>query len=211
MRTLLLTSSGTSSKQIVKEIKKILPKTSSQSKIAFITTTSKPNQNRSYIDRDIKVLQELGCQVVELDIEGKTEDELRMILSNVDAIFVEGGNTFYLLKQVKATGFDKVIKELINKGVIYIGSSAGSYIACPTIEMSTWKKPAKKRYGLTDLTALNLVPFLILAHYKPEYKPYIKEGIKKVKYPVKIITDEQAILVKDDRVELVGKGKEIKI
>jgi len=130
---------------------------------------------------------------------------------NKDIIWVRGGNTFFLLKHVKESGFDKVVKKLVNKGKIYVGTSAGTYIACPTIEMAHWKRQDLNLVNLKSLKALNLVPFLIFAHYTPKYKKEVKEGIKKSKYPVKIINDDQAILIQDKKVKLIGKGKEIKI
>ncbi|MFA4880714.1 MAG: Type 1 glutamine amidotransferase-like domain-containing protein [Candidatus Doudnabacteria bacterium] len=133
------------------------------------------------------------------------------MLGDKDIIYVQGGNTFYLLKCVRESGFDKVVKELILKGVIYIGASAGSCIACPTIEMAYWKHPDRNTFGLTDLRALNLVPFLLSVHFKPEYAPVLKRKISTSKYPVKILTDEQAILVRNGEAKLVGCGEEIKI
>ena len=126
---------------------------------------------------------------------------------------MEGGSTFYLLKAVHGSGFDKVIKELIKKGVVYVGSSAGSYIACPTIEVSTWEKPGeeKDRFGVTDLTAMNLIPFLIVAHYDPDLKEALRKKISQTKYETKILKDGQAILVEDNNYKLVGEGEEIKL
>jgi len=53
------------------------------------------------------------------------------------------------------------------------------------------------------------VPFLLSAHYRPENDEVIKAGIAQAKYPVRILTDEQAILVQDDNYKLVGEGSEI--
>jgi len=154
---------------------------------------------------------DVGFSIEDVDIKGKNEKELRKMLKDKDIVYVQGGNTFYLLKYVKESGFDKVVKELIQKGLIYIGVSAGSYIACPTIEMALWKDQDKNIVGLEDLTALNLVPFLLSVHYILEYKEIIKKGISSSKYPVKMLTDDQAILVRDNKVELVGKGSEIRL
>jgi len=38
-------------------------------------------------------------------------EELEKALINADIIYIEGGNTFYLLKAIRETGFDKLIKE----------------------------------------------------------------------------------------------------
>jgi len=208
MKTLLLTSAGMNVKE---EILKILPKPANEIKIAYIITASKFEEDTSYVDKDKKAIIEQGFSVEEIDIRDKNEKELREMLKDKDVVYVQGGNTFYLLKHVKESGFDKVIKELIQKGVIYIGVSAGSYIACPTIEMALWKDQDKNIVGLEGLTALNLVPFLLSVHYTPEYKEIIKKGISSSKYPVRILTDDQAILVRDNKVELVGKGTEIKL
>ncbi len=146
-----------------------------------------------------------------VDIEGKSENELREILNDRDVIYVQGGNTFYLLKCVRESGFDKVVRKLLKQGTIYIGVSAGSYICCPTIEMANWKRQDKNIVGLIDLTGMNLVPFLMSVHYKPKYKDLLKAKIANTKYFVKILTDEQAILIRGNEVRLVGKGEEIKL
>lgn len=208
MKTILLTSAGMNIKE---EILKILPRPASAIKVAHIITASKIEKNRAYVERERKIMRELGFNVEEIDIEGKNEHGLRALLKDKDVIYVQGGNTFYLLKYVKESGFDKIVKELIVKGIIYIGVSAGSYITCPTIEMAYWKHPDKNTVGLTDLIGLNLVPFLLSVHFKPEYAAILKREIIAAKYPVKILTDEQALLIRDNKTILVGHGKEVKI
>ncbi len=183
----------------------------SKIKLAYITTAGKGNVNKEYLEIHKRLLEKEGYDFEELDIEGKNENELRKLLENKNAIYVEGGNTFYLLKAVRESGFDKVIKELIKKGVPYIGSSAGSYIVCPTIEMATWKPKQKDRFGMTDFTALNLVPFLLTAHYTSEMENILKDKISKTKYQTRILQDGQAVLVEYGNYKLVGNGEEIKL
>lgn len=209
MKTILLTSAGMNVKE---EIIKILPKPANQIKIAYIITAT--NGLGGYDikkDTDIEPMKDIGFQIFYVDIEGKNEQEIRDLLKDKDIIYVQGGNTFYLLKYVRESGFDKIVKDLVDKGVIYIGVSAGSYIACPTIEMANWKNADRNFVGLTDFTGLNLVPFLLSVHYKPEYKEILEKEIAAANYPVKILTDEQAILVRNSETTLVGKGEEVKI
>jgi len=197
--------------KVKEEILKILPKPASQIKIAHITTASKAEKDLSYVEKENRTMLKLGFKVENIDIEGKNENELRVLLNDKDIIYVQGGNSFYLLKCAKESGFDKVVKELVEKGIIYIGVSAGSYLACPTIEMSLWKYQDRDMFGLTDLTALNLVPFLLIVHFKPEYASALKQDISLAKYPVRILTDEQAILIRGSEIKLVGRGEEIKL
>ena len=212
MKTIILSSSGFRTPQLQKDLLSLLPKTPSQTKIAHVLTASKVSPDRAFVERERRVLSDLGFQVEEVDIEGKSPEELRNVLGSKDIIYVQGGNTFYLLKHVRESGFDTVVKDLIEKGAIYLGVSAGSYIACPTIEMSTWGSSSDDHYGLTDLSAMKLVPFLVSVHYNREkYRQGLAEGIKASKYPVKILTDEQALLIRDGEVKLIGSGEEVKL
>ncbi len=208
MKTLLLTSAGM---EVKEEILKILPKSPNQIKLAHIITASKPERNIDYLEKDRQKMIGLGFQVEDIDIEGKNEKEVRDLLKDKDVIYVQGGNTFYLLKHIRESGFDKVIRELINKGVIYIGVSAGSILAGPTIETSGWKNLDRNIVGITDLTALNFVPFLIFVHYEPKYRALLEKESPRSKYPVRILTDKQAFLVRNGKITLVGQDEEIKI
>lgn len=179
-------------------------------KMAHVITASKGVTNLEYFERNRAFFKKEGYQSEELDLDGKSEDELREILSKKELVYVEGGNSYYLLKSIRESGFDKVIKELLPKGLIYMGGSAGAYVACPTIEMAGFRHQDKyDHYGVTDLTGMNLIPFLLSVHYKPEYRDILEEKISQAKYPLKILTDEQAILIKDGEVELVGNKEEV--
>ena len=90
---------------------------------------------------------------------------------------------------------------------MYVGVSAGSYIACPTIEAATWKHQDRNSVGITDFTALGLVQFLITAHFEEKYKAIVDQAAKSTKYPIIALTDRQAVLVRDGKVQVVGEGK----
>lgn len=205
MKKLLLASS---SKFITDKGLNLFDRPLNKIKIGYIITASKKVDDLSYIAAERKRFKELGFDCEEIDIKGKSEDELREILKDKQAVYVTGGNTFHLLKCARASGFEKIIRELLGKGVIYIGASAGSYLACPTIAMATWKGnkggKANDRCGLEDFIGMNLVGFLIFAHYTPEYEEMINSKIKKLDYDIKTLTDDQAVLVKGDKIEVLN-------
>lgn len=210
MPTILLLSSG----QFLYDNPLVLERPFKGMKMAYVISASKGKGvgNTEYMEKDKAFFREQGCNFFDLDLDGKNENELRDILKDCDAVFVEGGSTFYLLKSIRESGFEKVIKELIPKGLMYIGVSAGSYVACPTIEMSTWKHKDKyDSYGITDFTAMGLVPFLMTVHYKPENQELLKEKISQASLPVKVLTDDQAIIVKNGNEQLLGNQVEIKL
>jgi dipeptidase E len=204
MKTILLTSAGMNMRD---EIVKILPKPAGQIKLAHITTASKVEEDISYVENERAIMIELGLQVEEIDIEGKGENELREMLADKDVIYVQGGNTFFLLKCVCESGFDKVVKELIEKSVIYIGVSAGSIIAGPTIETAGWKGTDgdSNDVGIEDFSGMNLVDFNVFVHYQEKYREAVESESQTSKYPVKTLTNDQAVLVRDGEVKFIEK------
>ena len=207
MGTLILTSSG---KYITNNnVDEYLPKKITDCKIAYISTASKQVQNDTYAINHKKKMDELNFAYTEIDIAGMKEDDLREKLNGYDIVYVEGGNTFYLLRAVLDSGFDKIIKELLSQGVVYIGSSAGSYIACPSIVMSTFSERGYDRCGLTDYKAMNLVSFVMKAHYTSDMMERLKKDFSDTGFPLRILTDNQALLVQDAKVQLLGGGEEI--
>ena len=60
---------------------------------------------------------------------------------------------------------------------------------------------------LKDLKGLNLVPFIITAHYnKEKYRDSVEYGAKKIKLPVVALYDTQAVVVENGKYRIVGKG-----
>jgi dipeptidase E len=60
-------------------------------------------------------LERLGLIIDELEITKTPKDKIE---TKISYIFVEGGNTFFLLQELKRSGADKLIKEHIEKGKI---------------------------------------------------------------------------------------------
>jgi dipeptidase E len=205
---LLLTSAGIK-EGFKDDFLSLLPNSPKNISVSYIITASFGEEGeKSWLYAAKKQLESLGITDIEnLDIRGKTQTELHSIFSKKDIILVNGGNTFFLLKYVKESGFDIIIKDLVNQGKIYIGISAGSYIACPTIEQAHWKHQDRNDFGVTDLTALNFVDFLITAHFTEDVRPALEEGVKTTKYPTVALSDDQAVLIKDNSMKIIGEGK----
>jgi dipeptidase E len=207
-KRLLLTSQG-----IQLELKEMflscLHKTPYRNRVSFITTAAYGDEeNPNWLDRYKKQLQECGIKTIEeLDLKDKTQKEVSDELSDKDIIFVNGGNAFYLLYWARESGFDKLLPKFLEEGKLYVGVSAGSYIVCPTIEAATWKHVDRNKIGLKDLTGLNLVPFLMSAHFEEKYRSIIEKAAETTKYPIVALYDTQAVLVEDATFKIVGKGR----
>jgi len=208
-RTILLTSAGMRMKG---EIIKLLQKPAYDVTVAFINTAYKYQleDNPEYVNEDLLIMKEVGFNVEEIDIEGKNSGQLMNMFQNKDIIFVAGGNAFHLLKIIRQTGFEKVIKKMLRRGKVYIGASAGSIVAGKTIDTAGWIGD-KNTSKLISLKGMNLVPFNIFVHYTPEYNGIIKKKLpwRWQRKNLKILTDEQAVLIQGFEKILIGEGKAI--
>jgi len=78
-----------------------------------------------------------------------------------DAVFVGGGNSFRLLRALQETGLSAAIADRVRAGLPYLGSSAGTNMACPTLRTSNDMPIVQP----ASFDALGLIPFQINPHY----------------------------------------------
>ena len=78
-------------------------------RMVYVTNAAKGTNSTEYVERRKHLFKDEGYNYTELDLDGKNPKELREALRGAGIIFVEGGNTFYLLKSVRESGFDKVL------------------------------------------------------------------------------------------------------
>jgi len=127
-------------------------------------------------------------------------------------MFIGGGNTFRLLKTLHDLDLIEPIRNRVAKGMPYLGTSAGSNVACPTI-MTTNDMPIV--YPPT-FAALNLVPFQINAHYRdpdPDTTHMgetrdtrIREFHEENSAPVVALREGAMLTVNGDSVTLIGES-----
>lgn len=205
-RTLLLTSSGVSL-EIAFSLTPLLPKSPQNMQVAFIPTAADPEEDKWFVDAAYKGLKKFGLQVQSVDLK-EDPKTIRSRIENSDILFVNGGNTFYLMKWVRQSGLDMYIEEFLDRGKMYVGVSAGSIIAGPDISLASWGLNGDKNISnLRDMHGLNLVPFAVFPHFQVADKLLVENETKGLKYEVKSLPDGQAILIQGNDYKMIGKGK----
>lgn len=209
MKKLLLTSSGLTTPALREAFGQLLPKRPTECVVAFVQSAAATPDDWQRVQHRLDELGSVGVQTVIVDRSEQDTSALRAKLDGVDAIFVNGGSTLSLLEWARSTGFDQITTKLVEQGVPYIGVSAGSYLACPTLEMKGWKRSSPKYEAAAKRPALNLVPFFLVVHYDESVVTAIVAGAATTPLPVIALRDGQAIQMVGDQVSFVGDGEPV--
>jgi dipeptidase E len=122
-----------------------------------------PRTNEEYLAKVRGRFRPLGYEVESLHAAA----DARAAVRAAEAVAVGGGNTFHLLRGLYEAGAVEALRERVEAGVPYVGWSAGSNVACPTIR-TTNDMPIVEP---PSFDALGLVPFQINPHYTDYHPP----------------------------------------
>ncbi len=205
---LLLTSAGLRNDSIARSLISMLDKPVFDTKVGFVSTAANVEEgNKDWFIRQLTNLQKYGFEWIDVVDIALPEVEWRERLKSVDIIFVCGGNTFYLLEQMRKTGFDTWLKDNLDTKV-YVGISAGSIVATPTIAVAGIGDADENRNQLTDLSGLNLVSFEISPHTNDDLKHEVNRDYKKTTQNELFgLDNESALKVENGTVEIITEGE----
>lgn len=181
MRKIVLTSCGIIDNKLKEQFYELLDKDISKIKLLYVTIAvdGEKDTDRTWLEEEYATILDLGIKkenITEFHYEENID------FSSYDIIYMIGGNTFYLLKELREKNLAEKIIQAIDNGVIYVGSSAGSIILGKTIETAL---PYDENWvNLVDFKGLNIVNGIIIPHANRKQE-FIKEV--KPKYNDKII------------------------
>jgi dipeptidase E len=205
---LFLTSAGLTNKKIKDRFKAEALKLEN-TKVVILFTAGDSRTPEWRLKHE-QIFDELGLKC---DFINLSEDiDLTGRLSDYGIFYVCGGNTFYILDRLRKTGVAQALLDSMEKNKLYVGSSAGSIVMCPEIEVAgVGFDGDKNEIELKDLKGLNRVPFFIAPHYD-EYEREILENFSHEKNkPIVALNDQQAIFVEGDRFVLLGDSGGLEI
>jgi peptidase E len=184
-------------------------------KLCHIVTAGlagRPDDGRSWMSEPWIVEEERqlrlhGFACDSIDVGGLQDHSLAERLAGFDVVYIQGGNTFYLLDQLRRSGADKIIRDLVlGDHVVYCGISAGSIVACPDIAVAGWSPEwDHNEVGLTDLAGLGLIPFILSPHYERKDATLIAARLP-LPHPFLTLEDGQAWVVDGEHQCLIDGG-----
>jgi dipeptidase E len=207
MMKLLLTSGGLRNPTLVNSLIVLVDKPINTVKIAFIPTAMNTEPgDKNWAISQMQQLQDIGIAQLDIvDISAVPKDIWLPRLQESDVIFVNGGNTTHLMKCFSESGLTEELPKLLESRV-YVGASAGSYIATPDTHMHSDN-------SAIVLPGLHFVDFGLQAHYKREDFPFartyenVKKRVEGCQYTIYALDDQMAVQVEGDKFSIVGEGE----
>ena len=134
------------------------------SKVLFIPFAGVRSSYDDYAAKVRERFEEIGYALSSIH----EASDSRKAIEAAEALAVGGGNTFHLLRGLYEANLLDAIRERVSEGLPYVGWSAGSNVACPTIK-TTNDMPVVEP---PSFDALSLIPFQINPHYTDERVPH---------------------------------------
>jgi len=171
-------------------------------KILYIYTAAEKKLGADWQIADRTSLVKVGFKVIDYTITGKTSAAIKKDINNVDAIYVGGGNQFYLLQQIQLTKSAPIFRQAVKNGKIYISTSAGSMVSGPDIYSSYKLDKVKEAPRLKGYKGLGLVDLSVLPHWgsdkqKNNYRLQRLANNYNIKNKLILLTNYQYLQIED--------------
>ncbi len=207
----LLTSAGITNKSLAKSLEQLNGKPFSQSIIAFIPTAANIEKgDKGWLIENLMDLKNLRPKMLDIvDFSALDKKSWLPRLKKADIIVFGGGATFYLLKQIKKSGLDKIILKLIKKKV-YVGISAGSMVVGSSFKLNQELEP-EKTWDYKGKQGLEIFNFEIVPHLNSKYFPklknkFIKQAAKKYTHKIFALDDKSGLEINGNRKKIISEG-----
>jgi dipeptidase E len=180
MKKLFLTS-DTVTENLVKDFEDLMGKSINGLKVAFIPDAGYApslGDKRSSIRKERQALVDLyNWKITDMVLGDSNPDSLK-ILFDQDVVYINGGLSGYLAKMMRQSGFEEALPELLEKGVVYVGSSAGSMVLSDIQDASSWYLNAPEPEAI-NILGLGYIDFQIYPHVQDEQREKLLKIVKK--------------------------------
>jgi len=127
-----------------------------------------------------QAFEPLGVKEIEawMELPGKTARDMEAF----DAVYIGGGNTFYLLQQLRLHKLDRVLEAFIEAGKPVYGGSAGAIVL--GYDITSCAHIDENIIGLTDFSGMDqALGYTIWCHYVPNDRARIQKYVTRTGAP----------------------------
>lgn len=155
------------------------------------------------------LIRKIAPQTISLQLEDyRNMSAVSEILRiNPNILWFAGGYPGYLAYWIRRCQLDKYLPKILDKGTLYVGSSAGAMVAGNSLQVATFGFTDNER-GADSIKPLGLVNFDVFPHYKDKLFSKIKGKYKGNK--LYLLKDGEEIIVEDSKVTVIGEERIIK-
>lgn len=144
------------------------------------------------------MLDELGLSLLPIELDRDADAAIPARLAAVDCVIVTGGDPFHLLARARRSGFDRAVTTAVRGGLPYVGVSAGSILAGPSLEphvLTSPFAPAKDQ----ALAALGLTSRIVLPHHDREERALLHDVARQqfARFDLQPLRDDEALVIED--------------
>jgi dipeptidase E len=182
---------------------------------------NRPEGRAVWLKEQTDKLVGLGFSVVELDLRSYfgASDQLKRFLSDIDVVWINGGNAFILRRAMKQSGFDILIKSAVARDeIVYAGFSAAAVIAFDSLkglELTDDPENVPSGYDANIVwEGLGFVPFALAVHFKSDH-PESESVDREIAFyeatgiPYRTLRDGEALIIHHHREKIVGSREDL--
>jgi dipeptidase E len=172
----LILSGGGDSEYFVELDKAFLNHLSNNPSLLLIPMAGEAGNYKDALERIVETFSTIDFENIEMCLELETLDW--DYLKKFDAIYIDGGNTFRLMDQVRKSHFYELIRKFIHKGGVINGDSAGAIILGSHLETAHFGDAGdENETELISYQGLNLLgDIAIHCHYEDTEEHQIQES-----------------------------------
>lgn len=186
-------------------------------KTVFINTPVEGDDQSdlSWVEEERVELNKNNFITFDYSITGKNLSQINIDLKDLDVIYISGGNEFYLKEKSNESHFEEFVRNFVDKGGLYIGTSCGSIIAgsdmTPLLKLSDHEVLSKP----IDSVGYGLVDFTILPHWgSDDFRDrWLNEDsfnyMFQSKTKIIALSNDEYVEVKDDKYRIVDIRSEL--
>lgn len=171
---------------------------------------SDAGEGMSFASVERASIESLGYDLVEVHARDSGRAAFADFLDSVDAVYVAGGETFALLEALRSNGTGELLAARVRAGLPYIGCSAGSISAGPSITPAELMDDRDKGPGLLSDEGLSLIDEVVIPHADGRLPHYPRGLIERIvseygdRFPLLMLGDDQAMRVSSRGSEIIA-------